>query len=104
MRLRHASAQATRSARLKSSGSTSEPPVPKKRKGIGLTVAQTDMLIAASTGPWCIALFLEMAVGLGARRGEVLALRWADVVDGRALIARSLTQTKDVLEFKGTKT
>ena len=84
--------------------SASEPPVPKKRKGIGLTVAQTDMLIEASTGPWCIALFLEMAVGLGARRGEVLALRWADVVDGRALIARSLTQTKDVLEFKGTKT
>jgi integrase len=78
--------------------------VPKKRKGIGLTVAQTDMLIEASTGPWCIALFLEMAVGLGARRGEVLALRWADVVDGRALIARSLTQTKDILEFKGTKT
>jgi integrase len=45
-----------------------------------------------------------MAVGLGARRGEVLALRWSDLVDGRALIARSLTQTKDVLEFKGTKT
>jgi len=84
--------------------SASEPPVPKKRKGIGLTVAQKDMLIEASTGPWCIALFLEMAVGLGARRGEVLALRWADVVDGRALIARSLTQTKDVLDFKGTKT
>jgi integrase len=84
--------------------SNSEPPVPKKRQGIGLTVAQTDMLIAAATGPWCMALFLEMAVGLGARRGEVLALRWSDLVDGRALIARSLTQTKYVLEFKCTKT
>ncbi|SPE39602.1 putative Integrase family protein [Candidatus Sulfopaludibacter sp. SbA3] len=82
----------------------SDPPVPKKRKGIGLTVAQKDMLIEAATGPWCIALFLEMAVGLGARRGEVLALRWSDVVDGRATIARSLTQTKNLLEFKGTKT
>ena len=84
--------------------SDSEPPVPKKRKGIGLTVAQKDMLIEAATGPWCIALFLEMAVGLGARRGEVLALRWSDLVDGRARIARSLTQTKHVLDFKGTKT
>jgi integrase len=84
--------------------SSSEPPVPKKHKGIGLTVMQTDMLIEAATGPWCIALFLEMAVGLGARRGEVLALRWSDIVDGRASITRSLTQTKDVLEFKGTKT
>lgn len=82
----------------------SEPPVPKKHKGIGLTVAQKDILIEAATGPWCIALFLEMAVGLGARRGEVLALRWSDIVDGRASIARSLTQTKNVLEFKGTKT
>jgi integrase len=83
--------------------SNSEPPRPKKRKGIGLTVAQTDMLIEAATGPWCIELFLEMAKGLGARRGEVLALRWSDIVDGRVLIARSLTQTKDVLEFKCTK-
>lgn len=84
--------------------SNSEPPVPKKRKGIGLTVAQKDILIAAASGPWCRALFLEMAVGLGARRGEVLALRWSDIVDGRAMIARSLTQTRDVLEFKVTKT
>lgn len=82
----------------------SEPPVPKKRKGIGLTVAQKDMLIEAASGPWCMALFLEVAVGLGARRGEVLALRWSDIQDGRAMIARSLTQTKALLEFKCTKT
>lgn len=82
----------------------SEPPVPRKRKGIGLTVQQMDMLIDTATGPRCIALFLEMAVGLGARHGEVLALRWSDIVDGRAFIARSLTQTKNVLEFKNTKT
>jgi integrase len=84
--------------------SASEPPVPKKRKGIGLTVAQKDMLIEAATGPWCISLFLEMAVGLGARRGEVLALRWSDIEDGRAVIARSLSQANGKLEFKGTKT
>jgi integrase len=82
----------------------SEPPVPRKRKGIGLTVAQKDVLIEAASGPWCMALFLEMAAGLGVRRGEVLALRWSDIVDGRASITRSLTQTKAVLEFKCTKT
>jgi len=82
----------------------SEPPIPKKRKGMGLTVAQKDLVIEAASGPWCMGIFLEMAVGLGARRGEVLALRWLDIVDGRALIARSLSQTKNGLEFKGTKT
>jgi len=30
---------------------------------------------------------------LGARRGESLALPWSDIVDGRAIIAWSLTQT-----------
>lgn len=39
-----------------------------------------------------------------ARRGEVLALRWTDIVDGRAVIARSLSQANGKLEFKGTKT
>ena len=82
----------------------SEPPVPKKRKGIGLTVSQKDMLIEAASGPWCMPLFLEISVGLGARRGEVLALRWSDVVDGRAFISRSLTQTNQILDFKTTKT
>ena len=35
---------------------------------------------------------------------EVLALRWSDIQDGRAIITRSLTQTREILEFKGTKT
>jgi integrase len=62
------------------------------------------MVIEAASGPWCMAAFLEVAAALGARRGEVLALRWSDIQDGRAIIARSLTQTKQVLAFKGTKT
>jgi len=49
-------------------------------------------------------MLLEVAAATGARRGEVLALRWSDIQDGRAIIARSLTQTRQVLEFKGTKT
>ena len=61
--------------------------------------------------------YLEIAAATGCRRGELLALRWSDIVDGCAMIARSLTQTfrivetpkgkvrvYDVLEFKGTKT
>jgi integrase len=81
----------------------SEPPRLNKHCGIALTVAQQTTLIEASSGPWCLAIFLEVAAALGARCGEVLALRWSDMKDGRVTIARSLTQTKQGLEFKGTK-
>ena len=83
--------------------SDSEPPVPKKHYGFALTPAQQDLLIKSATNPWCLAMLLEMSAATGARRGEVLALRWSDIQDGRAMIARSLTQTKHVMEFKGTK-
>jgi integrase len=49
-------------------------------------------------------MFLELSAATGARRGEVLALRWADIDGNDVLIARSLTQTRQGLEFKGTKT
>ena len=57
------------------------------------------MNFASST----MATFLEVAAATGARRGEILALRWSDIQDGRAIITRSLTQTKQLLEFKSTK-
>ena len=82
----------------------SEPPRVKKHYGIALTAAQQAMVFGAASGPWCMPAFLEVSAALGARRGEVLALRWRDIQDGRATIARSLTQTRQVLEFKGTKT
>ena len=82
----------------------SEPPVPKKHRGVALTPAQQVLVFSSATGPWCMATFLEVAAATGARRGEVLALRWSDIQDGRAIITRSLTQTRQVLEFKGTKT
>jgi integrase len=82
----------------------SEPPVPKKHRGIALTPAPQFLVFASATGPWCMSTFLEVAAATGARRGEVLALRWSDIQDGRAIITRSLTQTRLVLEFKGTKT
>jgi integrase len=82
----------------------SEPPVPKKHRGVALTPAQQALVFASATGPWCMATFLEVAAATGARRGEILALRWSDIQDGRAIITRSLCQTKQLLEFKGTKT
>jgi integrase len=84
--------------------SRSEPPVPRKRRGVALSTIQQNAVVAAASGPWCPAVFLEVCAGTGARRGEILALRWSDLEDGRVMITRSLTQTKTVLEFKGTKT
>jgi integrase len=82
----------------------SEPPVPRKHRGVALSPAQQAVVFASASGPWCMATFLELCAATGARRGEVLALRWSDIQDGRAIITRSLTQTKKLLEFKGTKT
>lgn len=85
--------------------SSSEPPVPKKHEGMALMPSEQMRLIKSATGPWCLPMFLEMSAATGARRGEVLALRWSDIQEGRqVLIARSLTQTRQVLKFKGTKT
>jgi integrase len=97
--------------------SHSEPPRPKKHLAMALTAAQLQMVMEAASGPWCMRTFLELAAATGCRRGELLALRWSDIVDRCALIARSLTQTyrivdtpsgkvrvHDVLAFKSTKT
>jgi hypothetical protein len=76
----------------------------KKHTAIALTVAQQDLLIEAATGPWCISTFSQGRRGTRRRRGEALALRWQDIVDVRVTIARSLSQIKDVVIFKDTKT
>jgi integrase len=82
----------------------SEPPRVKKHLAIALTPAQQEMVLNAASGPWCMRTYLELASATGCRRGELLALRWSDIVDGCAIIARSLTQTNEGLEFKSTKT
>ncbi len=61
-------------------------------------------MIESATGPSCLPVFLEFSAATGARRGEVLALRWSDIDGGDVVISRSLTQTRVTLEFKGTKT
>jgi integrase len=62
------------------------------------------LLIDSTTGPLCLPMFLELSAATGARRGEVLALRWCDIEGDNVVIARSLSQTRLTLEFKGTKT
>lgn len=49
---------------------------------------------------------VALAIGTGARRGEILALRWADIdLDGAAVrIERALEQTKGGIRCKDTKT
>jgi len=37
----------------------------------------------AASGPWCMRAYLEIAAATGCRRGELLALRWSDIQDGR---------------------
>lgn len=81
----------------------SEPPVPKRRHGAALTPTQQKLLIESATGCWCLAALLEVSAALGARRGEVLALRWSDLHGEEALISRSLSQTKSGVQFKETK-
>ena len=83
----------------------SEPPRVKKHLAIALTPTQQDLLLDAASGPWCLRAFMEIASATGCRRGELLALRWSDIIDGCCIIARSLCQTNGgVLEFKSTKT
>ena len=83
--------------------SQSEPPVPRRRSGMALSPAQQKLLIDSATGCWCLPVFLELSAATGARRGEVLALRWSDIEDGAVSISRSLSQTRAGLAFKETK-
>src|SRR5580700_5778914 len=41
----------------------SEPPVPKKHRGVALTPAQQLLVFTSATGPWCMATFLEVEIG-----------------------------------------
>jgi integrase len=75
-----------------------------KRAGIALSPSQQQLVIEAAGGPWCLGVYLESCAGLGARRGEVLALRWSDIDGDYAIIGRSLCQADGELYFKGTKT
>ena len=82
----------------------SDLPKVKKRVGMALLPSEQDVLIECANGPWCLPTFLEMSSATGARRGEVLALRWSDLKGEAVFVDRSLCQTRDGLMFKSTKT
>jgi integrase len=82
----------------------SEPPKVRKHLAIALSANQQNLIMASATGPWCLPAYLEIDAATGCRRGELLALRWSDIVNGCALITQSLTQTRAGLQFKATKT
>ena len=79
----------------------SEPPRVKKHLAIALAPAQQNLLLESASGPWCLRAILEIAAATGCRRGEILALRWCDLVDGYLIIARSLCQTAGRAAIQG---
>ena len=82
----------------------SDLPKVRKRIGMALLPSEQDRLIQCATGPWCLPVFLYVTAATGARRGEILALRWTDLKGMTVLIDRSLCQTRDGVVFKNTKT
>jgi integrase len=81
----------------------SEPPVPKKKEGIALTIEQQEKLIAAADAPWGMNVFLELDAATGARRGELLGLQWTDVNGKQLMIGRSLSQVGERVFLKEPK-
>jgi integrase len=81
----------------------SEPPIPKKKEGIALTVEQQEQLIAGATAPWGMDVFLELDAATGARRGELLGLQWTDLQGTQLMIGRSLSQVGQQVFLKEPK-
>src|SRR5579862_336274 len=81
----------------------SEPPVPKKKEGIALTVEQQEELIAGATAPWGMDVFLELDAATGARRGELLGLQWPDLQGNQLMIGHSLSQVVQGVFLKEPK-
>lgn len=81
----------------------SEPPVPKKKESIALTVEQQEQLIAGATAPWGMDVFLELDAASGARRGELLGLQWTDLQGNQLMIGRSLSQVGQEVFLKEPK-
>lgn len=73
------------------------PPTPEQVRRLFATAADEDPAFA---------IFLQLAAATGARRGELVALRWSDVdlSTGVVTIARGAVQGKAGLVIKDTKT
>lgn len=82
-----------------------EPPRPPRTHMRALDETETAELLSKLYGSRLYMPVL-LAVTTGMRRGELLALRWEDLDlnSGRAVVSRSLEQTKKGLHFKSPKT
>ena len=80
-------------------------PKVKKREARSLDTGQIATFVEATRAHGVYEFFM-LAVATGCRRGELLALTWADIdFVGRILrVSKSLEQTKEGLRVKGTKT
>jgi len=74
---------------------------PARSRATAPTPDQVAELVAAAAANPMHALWLRLHLTTGARRGEVLAIRWSSIVDGRVLISASIERDRQV---KGTKT
>jgi integrase len=74
-----------------------------RKEGIAFSIDEQSLLLQASRAHWALPMILEVSAATGARRGEVLALRWSDTANGKVSLLRSLSQTKAGLFFKTTK-
>jgi integrase len=63
---------------------------------------EIQKIYAGLADHWLRPIF-AVALGSGAKRGELLALRWSDIADSEIRIERSLEQTKDGIRFKPPK-
>jgi integrase len=81
------------------------PPTVGRGEVEALSVEEAQKLFqVADTGRW--GPFMRLAIGTGARRGELLALRWSDVdlEKGTLRIRASLSETRAGVVEKSTKT
>jgi integrase len=81
-----------------------ELPTAEKKDARSLTPDEIRTLREACRGDWTFAL-VELALGTGARRGELLALEWTDLdwLSGALTISKSLEQTAAGLRVKCPK-
>jgi len=79
-------------------------PPAEPRKARSLTVEELRNLLDFTVTHWMYPI-IRFAADTGCRRGEILALQWTDIdfKTGRAMISKSLEQTKDGLRIKSPK-
>jgi integrase len=76
-----------------------------QKEAVALGADQLAAYQQTATGTW-VDLLIRLAAAIGARRGELLAIRWSDLdwTSGKIRIERSLYQAKGKLGIKPTKT